>query len=76
MHARDWFLVFLAVLLPPLPVAVKRGFSLDLLINVVLFIFLYLPGLIHALYIISKYPEPESHVHLGDEHATHGYGSV
>ncbi|OBA18047.1 hypothetical protein METBIDRAFT_47622 [Metschnikowia bicuspidata var. bicuspidata NRRL YB-4993] len=76
MHARDWFMVFLAVLLPPLPVAVKRGFSMDLLINVCLSIFVYLPGLIHALYIISKYPEPESHVHLGEHDQPQGYGAV
>lgn len=76
MHARDWFLVFLAVLLPPLPVAIKRGFSMDLAINVCLFIFLYLPGLIHALYIISLYPEPESRVRLDESQSGQNYGSV
>lgn len=26
MHAQDWFLVFIAIILPPVPVIVKRGF--------------------------------------------------
>lgn len=29
MHAKDWFAVVLAIIFPPLPVFMKRGFSAD-----------------------------------------------
>lgn len=74
MHARDWFMVFLAILLPPLPVAVKTGCSCDLLINILLCVLGFLPGMIHAFYIIAKHPEPEAYVHL--EEGSLNYGAV
>ncbi|WP_374406356.1 YqaE/Pmp3 family membrane protein [Pelagerythrobacter sp.] len=39
------------VLLPPLGVALKHGLNRDFLINLVLTIILYVPGLIHAVYV-------------------------
>ncbi|KAF8464140.1 hypothetical protein BDZ91DRAFT_730805 [Kalaharituber pfeilii] len=60
MCSPDCFLACLAVLFPPLPVWVKRGIcSADSLINIALCMLGYLPGLIHAWYIISKYPDEE-----------------
>ncbi|CCD25775.1 Sna2p NDAI_0F04570 [Naumovozyma dairenensis CBS 421] len=57
MHARDWFLVFIAIFVPPLAVWVKRGIcSKDFLINLILFLLGFFPGLIHALYVISCHP--------------------
>ncbi|KAK4109115.1 UPF0057-domain-containing protein [Canariomyces notabilis] len=59
MCSTDIFLGLLAVLFPPLPVWVKRGLcSADSIINILLFILGYIPGLLHAWYIIAKYPEP------------------
>ncbi|KAF2395653.1 hypothetical protein EJ06DRAFT_534796 [Trichodelitschia bisporula] len=53
----DFFLALLAILFPPVAVWVKRGIcSADSLINFALLCLGYVPGLIHAWYIISKYP--------------------
>jgi len=58
MCSADSFLAFLAILFPPVAVWVKRGIcSADSIINIALCCLGYLPGLIHAWYIISKYPE-------------------
>ncbi|KAI0889019.1 putative stress response RCI peptide [Annulohypoxylon maeteangense] len=54
----DLFLGLLAILFPPLPVWVKTGLcSADSIINILLCMLGYLPGLIHSWYIISKFPE-------------------
>lgn len=53
----DLLLAILAIFLPPLPVFVKRGLGLDLLINVVLLMLGGFPGIIHAWYIIVKYED-------------------
>ncbi|KAG5355730.1 Plasma membrane proteolipid 3 [Yarrowia sp. B02] len=70
MSCTDLLLVIVAVFFPPIPVAIRRGLcSADFFINVALCCLGYLPGLIHAFYIISKYP--------GDEHGCrHGYVAV
>lgn len=53
----DICLVILSVLFPPLPVWIRRGIcSSDSLINILLCILGYFPGLIHSWYIIAKYP--------------------
>ncbi|RKU47188.1 hypothetical protein DL546_007816 [Coniochaeta pulveracea] len=58
MCSPDIFLGLLAMLFPPLPVWVKRGIcSADSLINILLCTLGYIPGLIHAWYIIAKFPE-------------------
>jgi len=51
------FLGILAILFPPLPVWIRRGIcSADSLINILLCMLGYLPGLIHAWYIIAITP--------------------
>jgi uncharacterized membrane protein YqaE (UPF0057 family) len=47
--------IILAIILPPLGVFLERGCGADLLINILLTILGYIPGIIHALYIILKY---------------------
>lgn len=47
-------LIILAILLPPLAVFLKDGVGKHLLINIVLCIFFYIPGIIHALWLITK----------------------
>ncbi|KAI0171378.1 hypothetical protein BJ166DRAFT_589450 [Pestalotiopsis sp. NC0098] len=51
----DIFKIILAVILPPLGVFLERGCGADFCINVLLTILGYIPGIIHALYIILKY---------------------
>ncbi|KAI0093590.1 hypothetical protein BDY19DRAFT_881364 [Irpex rosettiformis] len=45
----------LAIILPPVGVFLERGCGADFLINILLTILGYIPGIIHALYIILKY---------------------
>ncbi|KAI9005203.1 stress response RCI peptide [Gaertneriomyces semiglobifer] len=45
----------LAFFLPPLGVFFKRGCTADLFINIALTLLGYIPGIIHAFYIIHKY---------------------
>ncbi|KAM3541633.1 hypothetical protein ARSEF1564_005434 [Beauveria bassiana] len=59
MCSADIFLGVLAILFPPLPVWVKRGIcSADSLINILLCLLGFIPGMLHAWYIIAKFPEP------------------
>jgi len=47
-------LIILAIILPPLAVFLKRGAGKDLIINIILCFIFYLPGVIHALWIVFK----------------------
>lgn len=47
-------LIILAILLPPVSVFLKDGAGKSLLINVVLCIFFWIPGIIHALWTVTK----------------------
>ncbi len=47
-------LVILAIILPPLAVFLKAGAGKDLIINLVLCLFFYLPGILHALWVVLK----------------------
>ncbi|KAF8212334.1 hypothetical protein K438DRAFT_1806377 [Mycena galopus ATCC 62051] len=53
--ASDIIKIIAAVVLPPLGVFLERGCGADLLINILLTVLGYIPGIIHALYIILKY---------------------
>ena len=44
-------LIVLSILLPPVAVFLKKGVGKELLINIILCCFLWLPGVIHALYL-------------------------
>lgn len=58
MCGADLFLALLSILFPPIGVWVKCGIcSADSIINILLCCLGYLPGLIHAWYIILKYPD-------------------
>ncbi|KAF4583159.1 Plasma membrane proteolipid 3 [Ophiocordyceps camponoti-floridani] len=60
MCSSDVFLGLLAILFPPLAVWVKRGIcSADSLINILLCVLGFIPGLLHAWYIIAKFPDHE-----------------
>lgn len=49
--------IIAAILLPPLGVFMTMGISQALIINVVLTLLGWLPGVIHALWILSKKSE-------------------
>ena len=47
-------LIVLAILLPPLAVYLKTKSAKDTVINIILCLFFWLPGILHALYLILK----------------------
>ncbi|WP_026970789.1 YqaE/Pmp3 family membrane protein [Aliagarivorans marinus] len=47
-------LIILAIFLPPVAVFLQKGVGKDLAINVLLCILMFLPGVIHALWLILK----------------------
>ncbi|CAG8493565.1 33_t:CDS:2 [Paraglomus occultum] len=51
----DIFKFFFAVIFPPLGVLMEVGCTIDLLINIALTILGYIPGIVHAFYIILRY---------------------
>jgi uncharacterized membrane protein YqaE (UPF0057 family) len=53
--ASDICKIFLAIFLPPVGVFLERGCHADFFINILLTLLGYIPGIIHALYIILKY---------------------
>ncbi|KAL2171022.1 hypothetical protein VTG60DRAFT_4037 [Thermothelomyces hinnuleus] len=55
LTASDICKIICAIILPPLGVFLERGCNVDFFINILLTILGYLPGIVHALYIICKY---------------------
>ncbi|KIY64238.1 UPF0057-domain-containing protein [Cylindrobasidium torrendii FP15055 ss-10] len=53
--ASDICKILFAIFLPPLGVFLERGCNCDFLINILLTCLGWIPGIIHALYIILKY---------------------
>jgi uncharacterized membrane protein YqaE (UPF0057 family) len=47
-------LIIASLLLPPLAVFLKVGAGKDLIINLVLWFFLWVPGIVHALWVTLK----------------------
>jgi len=47
-------LVILAILLPPIAVFMKKGAGKDLVINIVLCVLMWLPGIVHALWLVTR----------------------
>jgi len=55
----DFIRIVFAILLPPLGVFLQEGLGKRFWINLLLTLFGYIPGIIHAVYVILKY-EPGS----------------
>lgn len=51
----DILRIILAILLPPLGVFLQVGLTKHFWINVVLTILGYIPGIVHAVWVIAKY---------------------
>jgi len=47
-------LILIAIFLPPVAVAMQRGLGKDLLINILLCLLLFFPGMVHALWVVSS----------------------
>lgn len=54
----DVLLYLLAIFIPPIAVVLKRGCGADFLINICLTILGWIPGVIHAWWVISKHETP------------------
>ena len=54
----DVLRIIIAILLPPLGVFLQVGIGLHFWINILLTILGYIPGIIHAIYIIVTRPVP------------------
>lgn len=47
-------LVIIAIVLPPLAVGLKVGIGFHLFLNIILTLLFYVPGLLHALWVVLK----------------------
>lgn len=47
-------MVIIAILLPPLAVGLKEGVGVQLILSIVLWLLFYIPGLLHALWIVLR----------------------
>ncbi|MCE7974732.1 MAG: YqaE/Pmp3 family membrane protein [Leptolyngbya sp. PLA1] len=54
MSSNKLLMVIIAILLPPVAVAVRDGLGLHLIINIVLTFLFWIPGLIHALWRVLR----------------------
>lgn len=50
----DLIRILFAILLPPIGVAMQVGFTKHFWINILLTVLGYVPGIVHAVYIIAK----------------------
>lgn len=46
--------IILAIILPPVAVFLKSGVGKDLLINIILSLIFFIPGVLHAIWLITK----------------------
>lgn len=46
--------IVLAVILPPVGVALSKGLGRDFVVNILLTLLFWLPGVVHALWIVFK----------------------
>lgn len=70
----DILLSLLAILFPPLAVWIKRGLcGADSLINIALCCLGFLPGLVHAWYIIATTPDSYEYERVVDVEGAHPY---
>ena len=51
----DFWRIVVAILLPPLGVFLQVGLTKHFWINIVLTLLGYIPGVIHAVWVIAKY---------------------
>ncbi|ABZ75522.1 protein of unknown function UPF0057 [Shewanella halifaxensis HAW-EB4] len=54
MDTNKLLLIIIAILLPPVAVFLKSGVGKDLLINIILCLLFFVPGVLHALWVVTK----------------------
>ena len=54
VRGMDIFRIIIAIILPPLGVFLQVGFGGQFFLNILLTILGYVPGIIHAVWIISR----------------------
>lgn len=47
-------LIILALFLPPIAVFLKKGAGKDLIINILLCLVFYIPGIVHSVWLVTK----------------------
>jgi uncharacterized membrane protein YqaE (UPF0057 family) len=47
-------LIIIAILLPPVAVFLKKEAGKDLIINIVLCLLMFIPGVVHAIWLTTK----------------------
>lgn len=52
---KDLLRILLAIILPPLGVFLQVGFGFHFWLNILLTILGFVPGIIHAVWVIAKY---------------------
>ncbi|KAI8147056.1 hypothetical protein BJV82DRAFT_597550 [Fennellomyces sp. T-0311] len=74
----DCCLIIIILLLPPLGVFLMRGCHIDFWINVILTICGYIPGHLHAFYVLIKEREARRTVIINQEPPMQpgGYGAI
>ncbi len=50
-------LIIVAIIFPPVAVYLKRGVGSDMFINMAVCVLLLVPGLVHALWIVTRQAE-------------------
>lgn len=50
--------ILIALFLPPIAVLMKRGVGTSLLLSIVLTLLGHLPGVVHAIYVVTQDPTP------------------
>jgi len=53
-NEKDFFRIIFSVIIPPVGVFLQVGLGLHFWINIILTLLGYIPGLIHAIWIITK----------------------
>ena len=53
-NKKDFLRIILSVIIPPVGVFLQVGLGLHFWINIILTLLGYIPGLIHAIWIITK----------------------
>ena len=54
--------ILCAILLPPLGVFLRVGIGVQFWINILLTILGYIPGIVHAVWIIATRSKPQRHI--------------
>ena len=55
VNAGMWIIfAIICVILPPAVVAIRKGFGAEFVLNLVLTLVFWVPGAIHALYVVFK----------------------